>query len=100
MRIAVVKPYFLPGLGYEATAWYHAFLDLGHQVRMVTTPYVRLAVRHLCEGHFSEGVENIDGGEVVRLPARMRPQPSWRPGRPACMPAKTDYFINPNMDLS
>ncbi|MBN2561410.1 MAG: glycosyltransferase family 4 protein [Phycisphaerae bacterium] len=74
MRIALVKPYFMPGLGYEATAWYHTLLGLGHQVRMVATPHVRLAARQLCKEPFPEGVERLDGGEVYRLHARMGPR--------------------------
>ncbi|HVP13156.1 MAG TPA: glycosyltransferase family 4 protein [Phycisphaerae bacterium] len=74
MKIALVHPFFLPGLGYEATGWFHAFRGLGHAVRVFTSPYAPQSLRCVYEQNLSEGVELFDGGEVHRLHAWLGPR--------------------------
>ncbi|MBN2562298.1 MAG: glycosyltransferase [Phycisphaerae bacterium] len=76
MRIAIVDPYFIKGLGYQTTGWFDALVAQGHHVRVFCSCYVGNVVRHLYDHRqpFVQGLTEVDGGEVLRLPGRQLPR--------------------------
>lgn len=74
MRIAIVDPYFAIDLGYQTTCWFGALVAQGHHVRAFSSCYVDEMVRHLYKEPFPEGLFELGGGEVLRLPARLLPR--------------------------
>jgi glycosyltransferase involved in cell wall biosynthesis len=74
MRVALVDPYFVTGMGYQTTGWFNAFVARGHHVRTFCSCYVPTIVRHLYPRPFPEGLTKIGEGEVLRLPARLLPR--------------------------
>lgn len=74
MRIAVVDPYFVTGMGYQTTGWFNALVAMRHEVRAFCSCYVPTIVRHLFAEPFPEGLTQVGGGELLRLPARQLPR--------------------------
>lgn len=74
MRIALVDPFYMPGLGYQSIGWSRGFASLGHPIRVFTSCYVDGMVRHLFPEPFKEGLTASEGVEVLRLPAKLLPR--------------------------
>lgn len=74
MRIALIEPYFIVGLGYQSMGWYEAFVGQGHQVRVFSTCRINAAVRHLYCKEYPEGLTSYNGGEILRLPSVALPR--------------------------
>jgi glycosyltransferase involved in cell wall biosynthesis len=74
MRVAIIDPYLLMGLGYQPSGLFNAFTAQGHQVRAFCSCYAPNVVRHLYERPFPEGLSSANGGEILRLPARLLPR--------------------------
>ena len=74
MRIAMIDPYFVIGLGYQPTGWFNAMAAQGHQVRAFTSCYTSVVARHLYDRPFPEGLTKVNGGEMLRLPTRLLPR--------------------------
>ncbi|UCG17516.1 MAG: glycosyltransferase [Phycisphaerales bacterium] len=72
--MALVDAYFLTGMGYQTTGWLRALVSRGHRVRAFSSCYVSNIVRHMYEKPFPEGLTQVDGGQLLRLPARQLPR--------------------------
>ncbi|MBN2562296.1 MAG: glycosyltransferase [Phycisphaerae bacterium] len=73
MRIAIVDPYFVTNMGYQTTGWFNALVAGGHRVRAICSCYVPTVLHGRYDPPFAEGLEEVNGGEVLRLPGRELP---------------------------